>query len=153
VKTKCKECGKRYSGLHPQAACQLWAATRVGNKYNAVRTERDGRSFSSGLEGDTYDILNLRLKGGEFDAIACQVHVHMRIPGTNYRVIYIADFRCDQGGMPLLFVEAKGKEFPKWKMIKEMWPVHGPGVPLEIWKSGRRGPMLVETIQPKQGLA
>lgn len=151
VKTKCPTCGKRYSGLHPQAACQLWAATRrTGNKFNAVPTDRDGRRFSSGLEGDTYDILKLRLMAGEFDAIACQVHVHMQIPGTRYRVLYIADFRCDLGGEPLLFAEAKGKEFPKWKMIKEMWPAHGPGVPLEIWKAGRRGPMLAQTIQSEE---
>lgn len=93
------------------------------------------------------------MKAGEFSGIKCQDYVYMQIPGTNYRVLYIADFRCELPSGGLTFVEAKGKEFPKWKMIREMWPVYGPNGPLEIWKAGRRGPQLTQTIQPQEKAA
>lgn len=149
TKKKCPECGRRYSGFHAKAACQLWAATRIGNKYGIERVDYAGRSFGSALEKEVYQLLLLRMKAGEFTSVKCQVYVYMKIPRTNYRVLYIADFECEREGDASLFVEAKGKEFPKWKMVKEMWPAYGPGGSLEIWKRGRHGPHLTETIKPE----
>lgn len=145
-KTKCPDCGKRYTGFHAKAACQLYQATTELNKFGAKTTERDGRTFASGLEGAVYDILKLRMKAGEIQSIQCQDHVYL----SKARILYIPDFKCVSDTGEVFWTEAKGFEGPRWGVIEKLWKHYGPGR-LEVFKGSKSNPQLVKEIKPNSG--
>lgn len=119
---------------------------RGGNKFGAKRTQLDGRSFSSGLEADTYLMLKLREKAGEIEILQCQKHVHL----TDARILYIADFFVlEKATGKEYFVEAKGFSTPEWMIKKRLWAHYGPA-DLEIWMRRGKGVFLVETVRVKE---
>lgn len=121
----------------------MWSKPKK-EKYQNVKTEVSGLSFSSKLEASVFQILMLREKAGEIQFIQTQDHVYL----THARVLYIPDFKCrDLKTGNDFWVEAKGFETPKWPIIKKLWQFYGPGT-LEIWMGHHIRPSLVKTIIP-----
>jgi len=104
---------------------------RRGNKYGAVRTVRDGRSFASRIEADYGAELELRERAGEIHGLAYQPRVELE-PGLFYK----PDFAFMERGRPV-FVEVKGVRTDRYRLICKLWRLHGPGVLREVMRRGR----------------
>ena len=115
-------------------------------KYHNDREKYSGYSFASKLEREIFQMLNLRMKAGEFDLIRIQATILL----TEAEIRYIADFECIKRDPETIFyVEAKGFEGERWRIIKKLYKHYGK-YPLEIWRMGsQKQPYLAETIVPK----
>lgn len=117
---------------------------RAAGKYGAVRTACSrGHSHRSKLESEVCGIISLREKAGELKLEQAEDHVRL----TRAGIVYVADFRVTMADGSARWIEAKGMETDVWLLKKKLWRVYGPGT-LEIWKAGRGGAVLVETIHP-----
>lgn len=85
------------------------------HKFNAVRTEVDGISFSSKKEAAYYSMLLLRQKAGEVLFFLKQVPLHL--PGN---VRYVVDFQEFHADGTVHFVDVKGLKTEQYKMKKKM---------------------------------
>lgn len=85
------------------------------HKFNAVRTEVDGISFSSKKEATYYSTLRLRQKAGEVLFFLRQVPLHL--PGN---VRYVVDFQEFHADGTVHFVDVKGLKTEQYKMKKKM---------------------------------
>lgn len=149
-KIRCEKCGSRFSAddprAHPPAKCQLMQATRrVGNKFGAERTA-DG--FPSRLERDVYQELCLLERAGEIRNIRRQ-HAIAFPCGTRWKI----DFSYEEVATgDCVFVEAKGAETETYRLKRNQFggcPILQSAGKLEVWKSDRGQPTLVETIRSK----
>lgn len=141
MKTKCPECGHRYSGYHGKGACLLYKNTRRENKYGAVASD----GFPSQLERATHMVLLMREKAGEIRNLKRYATVHLPF-GVTWKI----DFSFEDAATgELRYAEAKGKWTADAGIKLKMYRHVGPA-PLEIWQQGRGGPVLVETIVPKE---
>ena len=116
------------------------------NKYGAVRTELDGVGVPSKLEAAVMGKYKLRQLAGEIRNLKHYETVEL----TDAKIKYKADgsyIDCATGEMN--YIEAKGAEGERWRIIKKLWPYYGPG-PLDIWKGSYRDPELVETIKGRK---
>ncbi len=124
----------------------LGEPTSKKNKFNAKRTTRPGRagrSFASGLEALVFDhFYKLKLLG-EVEEIVQQPRVFL----TRAEISYHPDLAIKPKGGALFWVEAKGVEGERWRIVRKLWTVYGPGK-LEVWKAGKRGPVLYQSIIP-----
>jgi len=110
-------------------------------KFGAIRTN----GFASKLESAVHDILKLKEHGGEIFEVVCQSPVEL----TDANIRYKADFRyTDKKTGEYVWVEAKGAEGDRWRLIKKLWPHYGPGR-LEVWRGTYRYPKLIEVINGK----
>jgi dsDNA-binding SOS-regulon protein len=95
---------------------------RARHKFGAVRTERDGMSFSSKLEAAYYDRLKLLQMAGEVSFFLRQVPFHL--PGG---VKYVVDYQVFYADGDVEFVDVKGMETPEFvakkKMVEALYPV------------------------------
>ena len=88
---------------------------RVGNKFNAKITERDGFKFHSKKEARRYDQLILLQQSGEVSYFLRQVPFHL--PGNvTYRVDFLVFWADEHVG----FEDVKGVLTPQYKMKKKM---------------------------------
>lgn len=111
------------------------------NKYRATKTA-DG--YGSKLESAVGQILLAKERLGELSDIKRQQTVRL----TEAQITYRADFSYTETITgKTVWVEAKGVELERWRMIKKLWGHYGPGR-LEIYKGNYRAPKLVETIEP-----
>lgn len=117
---------------------------RVNNKCGAERTN----GFASKLEASVYQLLQLRQKAGELEIIGTQHELWL----TEARIVYKPDFTLRDVKLDVLwYCEAKGYEFPKWPIIKKLWPYYGPaGSWLEIWKGSYKNPVLTEVLKVRE---
>lgn len=111
-------------------------------KYRNKRTKISGRSFASRFEGDLFLMLEHLQKIGEIRDLKCQVSCYL----TDARILYKPDFSFVRDGQTV-FAEAKGFETAVWRIKRRLWKHYGDGV-LEVYKQGRSGPFLSETITP-----
>jgi len=114
------------------------------NKYNAVRSRSsDGRSFHSKGERDCYEMLKHMEKEGAIWDLECQVTTKLTA-GITHKT----DFKCwDIKRNEPLWIEYKGFEDQRWRLIKKLWKFYGPGR-LEIWAGYEWKMRLIETIIP-----
>lgn len=117
------------------------------NKYHAKKVD----GFHSKLEASVYRTLQLRERAGEIASLVKQVRINL----TEAKIVAIMDFSyLDVDTRQIVFVEAKGKELERWKIIKQLWEIYG-RYRLEIWKGDyRKGeirPYCAEVIEPNRG--
>ena len=124
-----------------------WSLKQGERIKNYKRSEsRDGRSFHSGLERDTYEHLKLLERAGEIEDLKCQVHVLL----TRAEIKSIIDFSWKNTKTgEIEYGEAKGFETEVWLLKKKLWKYYGPGK-LTIFK-GRVNKFIsiAEVIIPK----
>ena len=109
-------------------------------KYGNVKSG----GFSSKLESAVYQILRLREKSGEISNIRCQHAVEL----TQAKIRCKIDFSYRLNSTDeLFFVEAKGVETDRWRIIEKLWQFYGPAV-LEIWGGTYRNPKTIRIITP-----
>ena len=110
------------------------------HKYNAVKSN----GFASKLENAVYDILKLREKAGEIKNIQCQDAVEL----TDAKIRCKIDFSfIDCKSKKKVYCESKGVITERWRIIKKLWQIFGPGK-LEIWKGNYKNPKMVEIVIP-----
>ena len=117
-------------------------------KFRNTRVELDGHRFPSKLEASTYGILKARGRTGEIKSIKVQDQLYL----GGARIGYRADFRCEGMNGEIWWVEAKGMDGQRWRIIKKLWAFDGPGK-LEIYKGSHLKPYLDETIWPRTHVA
>jgi hypothetical protein len=93
-------------------------------KYHAVRSASScGRSFASKGERDCFEMLKLLERAGKIDTIECQVTTPLT-GGINHKT----DFRYwDLKESEHVWVEYKGFIDQRWRDIKKLWRLFGPG--------------------------
>lgn len=94
----------------------------VRHKFNAIRTECDGISFSSKREAKTYEQIKLRKSAGEVLFFLRQVPLHLA-----GGVKYVVDFLLFNVDGSCHFVDSKGMRTPlyiaKKKMVEATYPI------------------------------
>lgn len=116
-------------------------------KYGRTRWTNDGYTFDSKLESAVYDLLKVRQEAGEIEILKTQDVVRL----SDAEITYRADFKIrNVQENRIEWVEAKGVETDRWRIIKKLWKHYGPGR-LEIWKGTYKKPFLKETIISKIG--
>jgi hypothetical protein len=115
------------------------------NKFNAERSEADGRSFHSKGERDCYLMLKLMVQAGEYRDIECQVSTQFPIAGLTHKTDFkVWDIKRNEP----LWIEYKGFEDQRWRDIKKIWKHCGPGR-LKVYKGYGLRMVLIEEIIPK----
>lgn len=103
-----------YDAPSPSAAVQ--AGRR--NKFNAQRTEMDGRTFDSKAESVRYAELRLREQAGEISNLRCQVKFPIAVNGVHV-CDYIADFTYYADGQ-FVVEDVKGMKTPVYRLKKKL---------------------------------
>lgn len=116
-----------------------------GNKYNAKRTEYNGRTFDSKGEAARAAELDLMLKNGLISDLNFQPDYRL----TDAAIRYRADFSYIRDGK-LYAEDFKGVETDRFKMIKKLWLYYGPVTLLIYDKSGFREKIDPRTITTEQ---
>lgn len=93
------------------------------NRFNAVRAQYAGRSFASQAERDCFKLLELMERAGEIKDIQCQVTTPLTA-GITHRTDF-KYFDCKLG--ETVWGEYKGFEDQRWRDIRKLWKVYGPG--------------------------
>lgn len=92
------------------------------HKYNAVRTDYNGRNYGSKLEAAYAVRLDQRVAAGEVVFYLWQVPFHL--PGG---VRYVVDFQEFHADGTVHFIDVKGMVTPtftmKKKMVEDLYPV------------------------------
>jgi hypothetical protein len=92
------------------------------HKFNAVKTERDGITFSSKKEARRYDELKLLEKAGEVIFFLRQIPFHL--PGG---VKYVCDFQVFWRDGSVTFEDTKGYKTDmykaKKKQVEALYPI------------------------------
>lgn len=113
------------------------------NKYGNVRSQSsDGQTYSSKLECAVAEMLKARVAKDEIYDLREQQTVRLTEAGITYK----ADFSYRWGNDELVYVEAKGVDGARWRIIKKLWRFYGPA-PLEVWKGTYKRPELSEVIE------
>jgi hypothetical protein len=114
------------------------------HKYNAQKTVFNGETFPSKLEASVYAHLFFLQSNGKIKDLSRKASTKL----TEAEVSYKADMKyfCLRREKEI-WVEAKGMETERWRLIKKLWKKYGLA-PLEIYKGNSRGIYLAETITP-----
>lgn len=115
------------------------------HKYNAKKTVVEGQSFPSGLEARTWTYLRVLEQQKELTELSRQATVTFPIVDIKYK----ADMKYTNKAGKTVWVEAKGMEGDRWKIIKKIWKALGPGN-LEVYKDRGNGLYLAETIKSEK---
>jgi hypothetical protein len=87
-------------------------------KYNAIKTEIDGRVFASRAEARRYSELCLLEKAGEIRNLECQPKFPITV-NKKHICYYIADFQySNEGGV--IIEDVKGVKTPVYKLKKKL---------------------------------
>jgi len=118
------------------------------SKYHAVRSiDGEGRAYPSRLERDRSVQLQQLQAAGEISDLAYQQTVTL-INTPLGRISLCTDFEYTKDGITH-WEDSKGVGTPRWRMLRQIWSLCGPG-PLVVSKRvGRKGVEVVETICPK----
>lgn len=111
------------------------------NKYHAKKTEYDGIVYDSIAEARYAQSLDLMVISNEVTFWLRQVNVRL---GKDFatKVDFLV-FERDA----VYFVEVKGVETSRWRLIKRLWGKYGP-LSMKVVKGGRT----VEVLDPMLGL-
>jgi len=99
---------------------------RRTNKYRAKRTEYGGRTYASKAEAARAQTLDLLLKAGE----VCEWSPQPLVVLGPAKIKYRPDFHV-YGPQGVWYEDVKGVEDRRFKVIKQLWRVHGPA-PLHV---------------------
>jgi len=103
----------------------------IRHKYGAIRTEYDGISFPSKLEGNYYLYLKQLKAAGEVIQFLRQVPFHL--PGNTR---YVVDFMIFWKDGNIDFTDVKGKETPEFiKNKKQVEDLYFP-ITIKVVKRG-----------------
>lgn len=117
----------------------VFSARKAPLKFKNKRTA-DG--YASKIEATVGAILELKQKAGEIKDLKRQPQVFL----TAAQITYRPDFKYTDSKTNIdVYVEVKGVETERWRVIKKLWTRYGPG-DLEIWKGTHKYPKLVETL-------
>ena len=109
-------------------------------RWRAVKCEFNGIRFDSQGERDCYQYLNLLQGEGKIRDL--QVHsTTILLPGITHKTdfkFYDVTLRC------MGWAEFKGIETDRWRIIKKLWALFGPG-PLKIYKQHRNSKTIIQT--------
>ncbi len=114
---------------------------RSYNKYNAVRTEVDGLSFPSKLEGAVYCLLKL---DQEIEKIERQQTVYLSSAKISFKV----DFKLTYKDGIIKYAEAKGIVTDRFSILRKLWIFYGKH-DLIIYKGSHLRPYIDEIITPE----
>jgi hypothetical protein len=114
------------------------------NKYGAVSVQFAGRSFHSKGERDCYQMLLLMEKAGEIDSIECQVSTPLTAGITHKTDFKVWDLKLGE----TVWIEYKGFIDQRWRDIKKLWSVYGPGR-LKVYGGYGLRMKLLDEIIPK----
>lgn len=139
----------------PRSVCPLCAKQmtaraalrhRCGrSKYGAKRTVTKSGAYPSRLESRTHQHLLALVAAGFYAEVRRYPSVTL-IPGVTWKV----DFVCTYPNGDLEYVEAKGVEGERYKILLQLWRELGEA-PLRIFKADRRGePVQAELIIPRR---
>ena len=103
------------------------------NKFNAKRTLHGGRWYDSKLEADYRKELELRVEAGDIFDLEDQPKVVLTRAGISYK----ADFKFTEDGHPV-WVDVKGVEADRFRLIKKLWRYYGPGLLRVIKRKGTK---------------
>lgn len=128
----CEKCGSnrfRYQAGKLNCTDCGFVIQKTRNKFNARRTEYNGRSYDSKLEANLAAQLDLRLKAGELTEVIPQFKVEMWCYRENgdkaFLVKHKVDFRVQHKDGSYELIEAKGVETTdyKWrrKFLENIW--------------------------------
>lgn len=112
------------------------------HKYNAVRTEYNGKSYPSKGEARFAENLDLRLKCNDIEYWTSQVRIQLG-PDFSTHV----DFMAYKGG-EFRFYEYKGRETPRFRKIRKLWKKYIP-FPLYIVTAAGSGGFGIEKLEGK----
>ncbi len=113
------------------------------NKFNAKRTELDGKVFASKGEAARYAELKIMERAGMIQALETQPKFVLQEgftdeQGQRHRPItYIADFRYVENGMRVV-EDFKGRETEVFKLKRKLFAKAFPGYVFRISKATRR---------------
>lgn len=100
---------------------------RLRHKYNAVRTEVQGRKYASKAEARYAQQLHARKASGEVLGWLEQVPMHL--PGGSK---YVLDFLVFTASGEVQAIEVKGMETPVWKLKAKLVAESYPWMPVEV---------------------
>jgi len=106
----------------------------VPNKYHAKPLRLDGRFFYSQAEADYYKYLLTMHNEHE---VVCQPKVEL-LPGIAYKPDFLLLL-----GAPPHYVDVKGVETERFRVIKKLWSLFGPEQLLIIKRGGKMSPWVV----------
>lgn len=118
------------------------------HKYGAQRSKCFGykHNHRSKLEAGVCDLITAKEQKGELRRLGCEVSVRL----SEAKIRYVADFHVrDRKTGEEFFIEAKGMETARWRVIKSLWSKYGPGR-LDVYKGSSTRPMLAYTIEVEQ---
>ena len=108
------------------------------SKYNSDSS----CGFDSKLEAAVHQILQFKEKAGLICDIRCQQTVEL----TEAKIRCKIDFSYeDSATKERIYVEAKGMETDRWKIIQKLWVYYGPGH-LMIYRGRYEDPKLATII-------
>lgn len=110
----------------------------------AISTKVDGIHFPSQLEASVYCLLKLMVQSGEYENLRRQQKIHL-VGGLYYNVDFVV-FNKKRGVDEAH--EAKGREFERYKAIKQAWPGCGP-MDLFVWTGSAEKPRMTKIIRGK----
>lgn len=122
-----------------------------GNKYGAKAASDclfpilRGIRFSSKAERDYGMILAARVMAGEITRLRCHPSFRLGPAGIGYH----ADFLHVEAGREIVS-EVKGAITDRWRIIKQLWSVHGP-CELQVVRRVRGAMVVTERIVPAPG--
>jgi hypothetical protein len=101
------------------------------NKYRAIRTNVDGKTFHSKKEARRYVALKLLEKSGDISGLLCQPKITLLVNGVAIGK-YIADFRyLDKSGKEIIEdVKSPASKTPLYKLKKKILSTYNP--PIDI---------------------
>jgi hypothetical protein len=135
--TTCPTCRKEFSAKAMLRHSRCGKPNRFGSVAKKVVVA--GEAFPSRLEADTWLLLKRH-----YPLVVRYPTVHL----TEARISWKVDFGMGTAGGGVEFAESKGVETERYRMLKKLWTVYGPGT-LRIFKADRRGnPVQVEVIVP-----
>lgn len=95
--------------------------TERQSKYNAIKTEVDGRVFASRREARRYEELVILEKAGEISGLVCQPNFRITV-NEKHICNYIADFQyTDEIKDELVVEDVKGMKTPVYKLKKKLF--------------------------------
>ena len=115
-------------------------------KFNAEAIVSDGKHSPSKIEHAVFFQLELREKNGEITDLKKNPTVELLSTPLGL-IKYKADAGYSDKDGPR-WVEVKGVEGERWRIIRKLWSLFGPG-PLEVYKGTYKRPYLVEVIYPE----
>ncbi len=125
------------SGGHCRATVVTGLAWRMSNKYHAKRALWNGRWYDSTAERDYALELDALARAGEISELQMQPRVEL-----DRGIFYKPDF-CFQEHGRYVWVDVKGVETERFRLLCKLWRNRGPG-PLRIIKrAGRRSSFVV----------